>query len=99
MFLVQSLIGQEEGQTTMVSDPALKIIGASRSHNTSDTSPRKECEKDADKPVHDEGYDAIASHQKSMFLVQSHIGQEEGRTTMVDNVSMAAPAQVTQNTT
>ena len=33
------------------------------------------------------------------FLVQSHIGQEEGKTTMVDNSSMTAPAKVTYNTT
>ena len=55
--------------------PALNMIGASRSQNISDISSRKECEKDgAGKPVHDEGDNAIASHQKSMFLVQSHLG-------------------------
>ena len=71
-----------------------------RSHNTYNTSSRKECEKDgSDKPLHDERDDAIASHQSSMFLVQSHLGQEEGKTTMMDNVSMASPAQVTHNDT
>ena len=41
-------------------------------------SSRKECKNDgAGKPVHDEGDDAIASHQESMFLVQSRLGQEE----------------------
>ena len=64
---------------------ALKIIRASRSQNTSDTSFRKECENySANNPIHDEGDDAIVSHQKSMFLVQSHLGQEEGRTKMVE---------------
>ena len=54
--------------TPSTSDPAQKMIGASCSHNTSDTSSRKECEKGgADDPVHDEGNDDIASHQKSMF--------------------------------
>ena len=33
-----------------------------------------------------------------MFLVQSHFGQEEGKKTMVDNVSTKAPAQVTIGT-
>ena len=48
--------------------PALKTIGASCSHNTSDTFSRKECKKDgANKPVHDEGDDTITSHQKFMF--------------------------------
>ena len=47
--------------TPSTAAPSLKTIGASRSHNTSDTSSRKECEKDgADTPVHDEGDDAIA---------------------------------------
>ena len=99
-----SHIGQEQGQTIMYTPsraaPGLKIIGTSCSQNTSDTSSRKQCENDgADKPVHDEGDDAIASQQKSMFLVQSHIFQEEGQTTMVDNVSMEDPSQVTHNTT
>ena len=70
MFLVQPHIGQEEGKTTMVVSTALKMIGALRSHNTYDTPSRKVCKKDgADKPLHDEGDYAIASHQKSMFLV------------------------------
>ena len=65
MFLVQSYIVQEERRTTMVASHALKTIGASRSQNISDTSYRKLYEKDgADKPVHDEGDDDIASHQK-----------------------------------
>ena len=60
--------------------PTLKTIGALRSHNTSNISYRKECEKEvSDKPVSDEGDDAIASHQKSMFLVQSCLGLEEGQ--------------------
>ena len=33
-----------------------------------------------------------------MFLVQSYLGQEEGQTTMVDNVLMTAPAQTSHNT-
>ena len=84
----------------MVAYPTLKTIGALRSKNTSDRSSRKACKKNgSDKPVHDEGDDATASHQKYMFLVQSHIGQEEGQKTMVDNVSMSTHAQVIQNTT
>ena len=76
--------------TPSTADPALNKIGALLSQNTSNTSFIKVCENDgADDPVHDEGYDAIASHQTSIFLVQSRLGQEEGRTTMVDNVSMA----------
>ena len=51
----------------------------------------------ADKPVCDEGEDDILSHQKSMFLVQSYLGREEGQTTMMDNASMPPPAQITQN--
>ena len=59
--------------------PGLKTIGALCSQNTSDTSSRKECKKDsANKTVHDWGDDAISSHQKYMFLVQSQFGQEEG---------------------
>ena len=86
--------------TLSTTAPSLKTIGALRSQSTSDTSSRKECEKyGADKPVHDEGYDAIVSHHKSMFLVHSHLFQEEGRTIMVVDVSMASPLQVTQNTT
>ena len=66
-----------------------KTIGDSCSHNTSDTSFRNEREKDgAKKPVNDEGDDAITSHQKSMFLVQSHLEHEEGRKTTMDNISM-----------
>ena len=77
----------------------LKRIGAFCSQNTSNTSSKKECEKDgADKIVYDEGDDAIASHQKYMFLVLSHLGQEEGQKTMVNNLSIAAPANVTHNT-
>ena len=84
----------------MVADPAIQTIGASRSQNISDTPSRKECKKDsADKPVHYKGDDDIASHQRFMFIFQSHLGQEEGRKTMVDNVLVLAPAQVTQNTT
>ena len=99
MFLVQSHLGQEEGRTTMVAAPALKMIGNLRSQNTSDTSFRKECkEGGANKPVRDEGDDSIASHHKYMFLIRSNIGQEEGRTKMLDNLLMADPAQVSQNT-
>ena len=79
--------------------PALNMIGASRSQNISDISSRKECEKDgANKPVHDEGYNSIVSHHKFMLLIQSHLGQEERGTTMVDNVSMASHAKASQNT-
>ena len=68
--LVQSHIGQEEGRTTMVAAPVIKKIGALRSHITFDKLSRKEFEKNsADKPVHDEGVDAFASHQESTFLV------------------------------
>ena len=86
-----SHLGQEEGQK-MVDTPSraahgLKIIGTSRSQNTSYTSSRKECEKDgADKPFHDDGDDAISSQQKSM----SHIGQEYGQK-MLETLSRAAP--------
>ena len=67
--------------TPSMAAPGIKIIGASCSHNTSNTSSRKECEKYcADKPVHDEVDYAIASHHKSMFLVQFHIFQEDGQT-------------------
>ena len=60
----------------MVASPALRTIGTALSQNTSNTYSRKVCEKDGtNNPVHDEGDDAIASHQKSMFLVQSHLGQ------------------------
>ena len=69
-------------------DSTLKTIGDSRSQNTSNASSRKYLKKDGtNKLVHDDGDDDIASHQKSVFLFQSYIGQEEGRTTMV-----AAPA-------
>ena len=82
-----------------MADPALKMIGASHSQNNSDKSSRKECDKDSsNKPVHDEEYGAILSHHKSMFLVQSHLVQEEGRTTILDNVSMEAHVQVTIGT-
>ena len=51
-----------------MASPALKVIGDSRSQNTSDTTSRKVCGNDgADRPVHDEGDGAIASHQKSVF--------------------------------
>ena len=77
MFLVQYHIGQEEGRTTMVESPALKNIGASCSHNTSNKPSRKDYKKDgANKTVHDEGDDDIASNRRSMFLVQSHLVQE-----------------------
>ena len=70
--------------TPSTADSTLKMVGILCSQNNSNTSSIKESEKDGtDKPVHDEGDDHIASHQKSMFLVQSHLGQEEGRTTMV----------------
>ena len=67
---------QEEGQkivdTPSRADTRLKTIGSLWSHNISDTSSRKECEKDgADKPVHDELDDSIVSHQKS----KSHLVQ------------------------
>ena len=71
----------------MVSSSALKTIGALRSRNTSNTSSRKECKYyGAYKSVHYGGDDAIASQHKSMFSVQSHISQEVGQTTMVDNL-------------
>ena len=87
----------------MVASPALKTIGTSRAYNTSDTTSMKECQKDrSDKPVHDEGYDAFASHQKYMFLVQSYIGQEYGRTRMVAAPALetigAFPSKNTSNT-
>ena len=73
--------------TPSTAAPALNMIGVLRSQSTSNTSSRKECEKDgANNLVHDEGDDAIASHQKSMSLVHSHLVQEESRTTMVDNL-------------
>ena len=54
--------------TPSIAASGLKTIGASCSHNTSDTFSRKECKKDgANKPVHDEGDDTITSHQKFMF--------------------------------
>ena len=60
----------------MMAAPPLKTIGALCSQNTSDTSSRKECENDgAGKPLHDEEDDYIASQQKSIFLVQSHLGK------------------------
>ena len=69
------------------------------SQNASDTTHRNDFEKyGANTPVHNEGDNAIAPHHKSMISVQSHIGQEEGRTTILDNISMSAPAQVKQNT-
>ena len=72
------------------------IIGALGSHNTYDTSSRKECKKDgAREPFHDEGDDAIESQQKYMCSFKSTIGQEEGQKTIVDNVLFAAPSQVT----
>ena len=55
----------QEGGETMVdnpsgSTPGLNMVGALCSQNTSKTFSRKECEKaGADKPVHDEGDDAI----------------------------------------
>ena len=58
----------------------IKIIGALCSHNTSGISSIKEHKKDgAGEPVHDAGDDAIASHQKSMFLVQSCLIKEQGQ--------------------
>ena len=65
----------------------LKMIGALRSQNTSNTSSRKDYEKaDANMPVYDEGDDAIASQNKSM----SHLGHEEGQK-MVDTPSRESP--------
>ena len=62
--------------TTSTSSPAQITFGASHSQNTSDTSSRKEYEKEsAGELVHDEGDDAFVSHQKYMFLVQSRLGQ------------------------
>ena len=76
-----------------------KMIGALCSQNNSNTSSIKQCKKDGSgEPVRDEVDDAISSHQKSIFLVQSRLGQEEGQTTMVDSGSMAAPATVTIGT-
>ena len=63
--------------TTSNSDPEIKTIGDSLSHNTSNTSFKKECKKySANNPVHDDGDYSIASHQKSMFIVQLHIVQD-----------------------
>ena len=73
----------------MVAATVIKKIGDLRSHNTFGKFSRKECENNsADKPVHDEGVYAFASHQESTFLVQSHIGQEEGRTTKVTSTAL-----------
>ena len=84
MFLIQSHIHQEKGQTTMVEDPTLKTIGSLNSQNNSDKSSRNVCKKDGtDKPVHDEVQNDIASNQKFMFLGQYHLGKEEGQKTMV----------------
>ena len=64
---------------------AQKTIGTQLSRNNYDTSSRKECEKDSDgEPVYDEVDDDIASYQKSMFLFQSRLGQEQCRKIMVD---------------
>ena len=77
--------------TPSIAASGLKTIGASCSQNTSDTLSRKECEKDvANKPVHDEVYNAIVSHHKFIFLVQSHVDQEEGQK-MVNTPSTAVP--------
>ena len=79
-------------------DSRIKTISASCSHNTSDTSSRKECKQySTNKPLHDEVDDAIISHQKSMSLVQSHLGQEEEQT-MVDTLSTSAPVPKTIGT-
>ena len=87
MFLVQSHLGQEEGRTTIMASPTLKMIGASGLQNTSNTSSRTVCKKyGADKLVQDEGDYAIASQKKFM----SHFGQEEGQT-IVDTPSRADP--------
>ena len=84
----------------MVASATTIMIEAFCSHDTSDTSSRKLFKKDgADNPLHDEVDYSIASHQKSVFLVQSHLVQEEGQTKMIDNTSMSAPAQVTHNNT
>ena len=49
--------------TPSTAAPVLKTIGASRSQNTPNKFYRKEYKKDgANKPVHDEGDGAIASH-------------------------------------
>ena len=62
------------------------MIGALSSQNTYNTSSRKECNKDsAGKPVHDEGYDDIASHQESMFSVKSRLGKEQGQKKNMDS--------------
>ena len=63
--------------TPVTATPALRTIGSSLSKNTSNISSRKEWEKYGDnEPVHDEGDNFIASHKKSMFLVQSCLVQE-----------------------
>ena len=60
----------------MVALKALKMIGTSRSQNNSNISSIKVCKKDGtDKTVHDDSDYDITIHHKSMFLVQSHIGQ------------------------
>ena len=86
-----SHLGQEDGQlmvdTPSRVDPGIETTGALFSQNPSDIPSRKECEKEGmDNPVHDEGDDAIASHQKSI----SNLGQEKVQT-MVDTPSRAAP--------
>ena len=50
-------------ETLPTTYPTLKYFGVLRSHNNSNTSSRKECEKDGtNKPIRDEGDDAISSH-------------------------------------
>ena len=78
--------------TTSTEPPVIKRICTLRSLNTLDTYSRKEYEKDsANTPVHDEVDYSIVSHNKSTFLVQSHLGQEEGGE-MVRTLSTAAPS-------
>ena len=76
------------------------MIDSLCSQNNYGTYSRKYFKKDiARKRVHNEGDDSIVSQQKSVFLVQSHLVQEEGQTKMIDHTSMSAPAQVTHNNT
>ena len=75
------------------------MIDSLCSQNNYGTYSRKYFKKDiARKRVHNEGDDSIVSQQKSVFLVQSHLCQEYGLTTMVDNIPMIAPAQFTIGT-
>ena len=85
--------------TPSTASPALKMIYSTRSYNTSHTSYRKQCKKDGtNELVHDEGDDAVLSHQISTCLVQSRLSQEERQTTTVNILLMADPTPLTIGT-